>query len=75
MPDKYDKVLFKVNLAKKLGLKVKNLTAESLYSLVRDKKVSYDAIKNVDPKKFQDLEYTMKLIFNHDEELTKGSYH
>jgi hypothetical protein len=28
-------------IAKKLGIKVKNLTAEYLYTLVRDKKVSY----------------------------------
>ena len=47
---------------------MKNLTAEYLYSLVKEKKVSYEAIKAIEPKKFQDLEYTMKLIFNHDEE-------
>jgi len=57
-----------INIAKRLGIKVKNLTAEYLYSLVKDKKVSYEAIKEIEPKKFQDLEYTMKLIFNHDEE-------
>ena len=45
------------------------MTAEHLYTLVRDKKVTYDNIKDLEPKKFQDLEYTMKLIFNHDEEL------
>ena len=49
-------------------MKVKNLTAEYLYTMVRDKKVSYDSIKEIDPKRFGDLEYTMKLIFNHDEE-------
>ena len=47
---------------------MKNLTAEYLYSLVKDKKVSYEAIKEIEPKKFQDLEYIMKLIFNHDED-------
>ena len=29
--------------------------------------MTYDQIKELEPKKFQDLEYTMKLIFNHDE--------
>ena len=47
---------------------MKNLTAEYLYTLVKDKKVAYDEIKAIDPKRFGDLEYTMKLIFNHDEE-------
>lgn len=55
-------------IAKKLNIKVKNLTAEYLYTLVRDKKVTYDSIKEIEPKKFHDLEYTMKLIFNHDED-------
>jgi hypothetical protein len=35
---------------------------------VKENKVSYDQIKDLEPKKFGDLEYTMKLIFNHDEE-------
>lgn len=56
------------DIAKRLGIKVKTLTAEYLYTLVRDKKVSYEAIKEIEPKKFGDLEYTMKLIFNHDED-------
>lgn len=36
--------------------------------MVKEKKTTYDAIKEVDPVKFVDLEYTMHLIFNHDEE-------
>jgi hypothetical protein len=47
---------------------VKHLTAEHLFTLVKENKVSYDQIKDLEPKKFGDLEYTMKLIFNHDEE-------
>jgi hypothetical protein len=54
---------------------VKNLTAEYLYTLVRDKKVSYEAIKEIEPKKFGDLEYTMKLIFNHEEEEEQKQFH
>jgi hypothetical protein len=50
-----------------LGIKVKNLTAEYLYTLVREKKVSYQQINKLDPKKFGDLEDTMKMIFNHDD--------
>ncbi len=44
------------------------MTAEYLYTLVRDKKVTYEQIQQMDPKRFEDLEYTMKLIFNHDED-------
>jgi hypothetical protein len=51
-----------------MGIKVKTLTAEYLYTLVRDKKVTYESIKEIEPKKFQDLEYIMKLIFNHDDD-------
>lgn len=56
------------NIAKRLGIKVKTLQAEYLFQLVKEKKFTYDDIKALDPKKFTDLEYTMKLIFNHDEE-------
>ena len=56
-------------VAKRLGIKgVKTLQAEYLFSLVREKKITYGQIKELDPKRFADLEYTMKLIFNHDEE-------
>jgi hypothetical protein len=37
---------------------------------VKDRKVTYDDIKKVDPSKFKDLEYTMKLIFNHDDDFS-----
>ena len=47
---------------------MKTLQAEYLFQLVKEKKFTYDDIKALDPKKFTDLEYTMKLIFNHDEE-------
>lgn len=57
-------------LAKRLGLKIKNLTAELLHTFVKDKKIAYDDLKEMDPQRFKDLEYTMKLIFNHDEEAT-----
>ena len=61
-------------IAKKLNLKVKNLTAEYLYNLVKDQKVTYSQIQEIDPKRFQDLEYTMKLIFNHDEDEEQKAY-
>ncbi len=64
-----NKSLKQCQIAKKLGIKVKNLTAEYLYTLVRDKKVSYSTLLEIDPKKFKGLEQTMKLIFpNYDEE-------
>lgn len=55
-------------IAKRLGLKFKNISAEQLYDLVKAKKVSYEQIKDMDPQRFKDLEYTMKLIFNHDDD-------
>jgi hypothetical protein len=36
--------------------------------MVRDGKLAYESIKAVDPKRFEDLEYTMRLIFNHEQE-------
>jgi len=44
------------------------LTAEQLYQLVKDKNFSYDQVKELDPVRFKDLDYTMNLIFNHDED-------
>jgi hypothetical protein len=32
-------------------------------------------IKELDPQRFKDLDYTMNLIFNHDEEATQGHNH
>lgn len=58
-------------IGKRLGFKNKNLTAEQLYSLVKEGKVDYTTIKKVEPKKFEDLEYIMRLIFNHDDDKTK----
>lgn len=42
-----------------------------MYSLVKENKIDYETIKELEPKRFQDLEYTMKLIFNHDEDAIK----
>jgi hypothetical protein len=57
------------SIAKRLGIKAaKTLCAEQLYQLVRERKITYDQIKDLEPKRFQDLEYTMRLIFNHDED-------
>lgn len=53
MPDRYVVKNFLIwLLAKRLGIKVKTLTAEYLYTLVRDKKVSYESIKEIEPKRF-----------------------
>jgi hypothetical protein len=35
---------------------------------VKERKVNYDQIKEIEPSKFKDLEYTMRLIFNHDDD-------
>jgi len=46
-----------------------------LYTLVKERKVTYDQIKEVEPSKFKDLEYTMRLIFNHDDDTAQPHNH
>jgi hypothetical protein len=48
-------------------LKIKTLTADILFPLVKDGKISYNQVKCIDPKKFEDLEHTMRMIFNHED--------
>jgi hypothetical protein len=35
--------------------------------LVKDHKIQYSDIKSIDSKKFEDLEHTMRMIFNHED--------
>lgn len=37
--------------------------------------MTYEAIKEMDPQRFKDLEYTMKLIFNHDDDSIANHNH
>jgi hypothetical protein len=46
---------------------VKTLTADMLFPLVKDNKITYSQVKNIDHKKFEDLEHTMRMIFNHED--------
>lgn len=43
------------------------MTADMLFPLVKDGKISYSQVKNIDHKKFEDLEHTMRMIFNHED--------
>jgi len=61
--------------AKRLNLKVKNISAEQLYQLVKERKLSYDSVRELDPVRFKDLDYTMNLIFNHDEDANLAHNH
>ena len=54
-------------MAKKLNLKIKALTADILFPLVKDGKITYPQVKSIDAKKFEDLEHTMRMIFNHED--------
>lgn len=54
-------------MAKRLNLKVKTLTADILFPLVKEQKITYSQVKNIDSKKFEDLEHTMRMIFNHED--------
>mmetsp|Transcript_15074 Transcript_15074/g.23315 ORF Transcript_15074/g.23315 Transcript_15074/m.23315 type:complete len:197 (-) Transcript_15074:2641-3231(-) len=62
-----NKSLKQCQVAKKLNLKVKTLTADILFPLVKEDKISYSQIKAIDAKKFEDLEHTMRMIFNHED--------
>ena len=37
--------------------------------------MNYDQIKEIEPSKFKDLEYTMRLIFNHDDDSAQPHNH
>lgn len=50
-----------------MNLRCKSLTADILFPLVKEGKLKYSAVKNIDPKKFEDLEHTMRMIFNHED--------
>jgi hypothetical protein len=54
-------------VAKQLSLKVKTITADILFPLVKEGKLTYSQINSIDPKKFEDLEHTMRMIFNHED--------
>lgn len=43
----------------------KNTTAEDLYKLVINRRVTYEEIRKVDPVKFSDLEVTMRMLYDH----------
>jgi hypothetical protein len=42
---------------------------------VKERKLSYDSVKELDPVRFKDLDYTMNLIFNHDEDANLAHNH
>lgn len=62
-----NKSLKQCQVAKHLNLKVKTLTADILFPLVKEGKFQYKQIIDIDPKKFEDLEHTMRMIFNHED--------
>jgi hypothetical protein len=62
-----NKSLKQCQVAKYLNLKVKTLSADILFPLVKEGKILYEQIKNIAPKKFEDLEHTMRMIFNHED--------
>ena len=43
----------------------KNTTAEDLHKLVMARQVTYEEIRKVDPIKFNDLEATMRMLYDH----------
>lgn len=51
-------------VCKLLGI-AKNPSAEDLHKQVIQNKVSYEQIRKIDPVRFQDLESTMRMLFDH----------
>ena len=43
----------------------KHTTAEELHKLVLTYKTTYEDIRKIDPAKFQDLEATMRMLYDH----------
>lgn len=35
--------------------------------MIKNGELDYDSLRKMEPKKFQDLEYTMRLIYNHED--------
>lgn len=62
-----NKGLKQCQVAKKLALRCKSLTADILFPLVKEGKLNYAQVRATDPKKFEDLEHTMRMIFNHED--------
>ena len=52
--------------AKILGM-FKHPTAEELYRMIIAKKISYEEIRKIDPNRFQDLELTMRMLYDHSQ--------
>ena len=50
-----------------MNMKIKTLTADLLFPMVKEGKIEYHQIFSLDPKKFEDLEHTMRMIFNHED--------
>lgn len=44
------------------------MTADILIELVKDKKVTYESIRVVDPERFADLEPTMRMLYDHQDD-------
>ena len=45
----------------------KHPTAEELYRMIIAKKISYEEIRKIDPNRFQDLELTMRMLYDHSQ--------
>jgi hypothetical protein len=48
-----------------LNINTRNLSTDDLFGLVKKRRVTYEQIRSVDPHRFQDLEFTMKMLYDH----------
>ena len=54
-------------IAKLLQMSTRNLSTDDLFNLVKKRKVGYEQIRAVDPHRFADLEFTMKMLYDHSD--------
>jgi len=48
-------------------MSTRNLSTDDLFNLVKKRKVGYEQIRAVDPHRFADLEFTMKMLYDHSD--------
>lgn len=66
-PGKSVSLISRVGLQQNFNLGKRAILADELHQFVMDGRVTYEAIHNWDPKRFDTLEKTMRMIFNHGE--------
>lgn len=62
-----NKGLKHASIARILELSQRNMSTDDLFNLVAKRRVTYEQIRCVDPHRFCDLEFTMKMLYDHSD--------